>query len=178
MTTAQRFTSIWDAIEDTHSASGQYACPLQPDDESDRGHRQQGMTQAQAAALFGVTQPRISDLMRGKVNLFSLDALMDMAASSRHGPDHSGVQAQGHTTGPPSCTQNTGPRLTSYATTAPVVQWLKTAAMAARISRKPAVLIRMAKRGTLPAPARLGKAMLWNVQDVEAALQAAQKGGE
>lgn len=62
-------------------------------------------------------------------------------------------------------------------TTAPAVLWLKTAAMAARIDRNPAVLIRMAKRGALPAPARLGKAMLWNVQAVEAALRAAQKGG-
>ncbi len=42
--------------------------------------RQQRMTQAQAASLYGVTQPRISDLMRGKVNLFSLDTLIDMAA--------------------------------------------------------------------------------------------------
>lgn len=44
--------------------------------------RQQGMTQVQAAALFGVTQPRVSDLMRGKVNLFSLDTLIDMAATA------------------------------------------------------------------------------------------------
>jgi predicted XRE-type DNA-binding protein len=44
--------------------------------------RQQDITQAQAAALFGVTQPRISDLMRGKVNLFSLDTLIDMAATA------------------------------------------------------------------------------------------------
>jgi len=44
--------------------------------------RQQGMTQAEAAAPFGVTQPRISDLMRGKVNQFSLDTLIDMAATA------------------------------------------------------------------------------------------------
>lgn len=36
-------------------------------------------TQAKAAELIGVTQPRISDLMRGRLNLFSLDALVDMA---------------------------------------------------------------------------------------------------
>ena len=44
------------------------------------------MTQEQAAALFGVTQPRISDLVRGKVNLFSLDALIDMAAAAGMAP--------------------------------------------------------------------------------------------
>ena len=40
------------------------------------------MSQAQAAQLFGVTQPRISDLMRGKINLFGLDALVNMASAA------------------------------------------------------------------------------------------------
>lgn len=48
-----------------------------------RNHLTQvGMSQAQAARLFGVTQPRISDLMRGKINLFGLDALVNMAAAA------------------------------------------------------------------------------------------------
>ncbi len=42
--------------------------------------RVQGWTQKQAAARLGVTQPRISDLTRGKIELFSLDTLVDMAA--------------------------------------------------------------------------------------------------
>ena len=37
-----------------------------------------GLTQADAAALFGVTQPRVSDLVRGKIDLFSIDTLVDM----------------------------------------------------------------------------------------------------
>ena len=37
-----------------------------------------GLTQAQAARLFGVTQPRISDLKRGKIDLFSIDSLVEM----------------------------------------------------------------------------------------------------
>src|SRR5438477_578729 len=36
------------------------------------------LTQAQAAKLLGVTQPRISDLVRGKINLFSVDTLVSM----------------------------------------------------------------------------------------------------
>jgi predicted XRE-type DNA-binding protein len=44
------------------------------------------MTQAEAADLFGVTQPRISDLMRGKINLFSLDMLMNMASTAGMSP--------------------------------------------------------------------------------------------
>jgi predicted XRE-type DNA-binding protein len=37
-----------------------------------------GLTQAQAAKLFGVSQPRISALVRGKIQLFSVDGLMEM----------------------------------------------------------------------------------------------------
>lgn len=36
------------------------------------------LTQAAAAKLLGVTQPRVSDLVRGKVDLFSIDTLIDM----------------------------------------------------------------------------------------------------
>jgi predicted XRE-type DNA-binding protein len=38
------------------------------------------LSQSQAAKVFGVTQPRISDLTREKVDLFGLDALVNMAA--------------------------------------------------------------------------------------------------
>jgi predicted XRE-type DNA-binding protein len=37
-----------------------------------------GWTQKNAAESLGVTQPRISDLMRGKIELFSIDTLVDM----------------------------------------------------------------------------------------------------
>ena len=38
------------------------------------------LTQAEAARVFGVTQPRISNLVRGKIDLFSIDTLVDMLA--------------------------------------------------------------------------------------------------
>jgi predicted XRE-type DNA-binding protein len=41
-----------------------------------------GMSQSQAAKAFGVTQPRISDLMRGKIDLFSIDSLVNMATAA------------------------------------------------------------------------------------------------
>jgi predicted XRE-type DNA-binding protein len=40
----------------------------------------EGLTQAAAARLFGVSQPRVSDLVRGKIELFSLDMLVNMLA--------------------------------------------------------------------------------------------------
>lgn len=43
---------------------------------------QAGLSQSQAAKVLGVTQPRISDLSRGKVDLFGLDALVNMAAAA------------------------------------------------------------------------------------------------
>lgn len=41
-----------------------------------------GWTQKSAAKQLGVTQPRISDLMRGKINLFSIDALVGMSGQA------------------------------------------------------------------------------------------------
>jgi predicted XRE-type DNA-binding protein len=38
------------------------------------------LTQAEAARLLRVSQPRVSDLVRGKIDLFSIDTLVDMLA--------------------------------------------------------------------------------------------------
>jgi predicted XRE-type DNA-binding protein len=40
------------------------------------------LTQARAAKVFGVSQPRISDLMRGKIHLFSIDNLVGLLAAA------------------------------------------------------------------------------------------------
>jgi predicted XRE-type DNA-binding protein len=78
----ERFASIWDAIEDT---------PAQAENMKLRSALmvalkerigRDGLSQSQAAKLFGVTQPRISDLMRGKIELFGLDTLVNMAATA------------------------------------------------------------------------------------------------
>jgi predicted XRE-type DNA-binding protein len=39
-----------------------------------------GWTQAKAAKVLGVSQPRVSDLIRGKIDLFSIDTLVEMLA--------------------------------------------------------------------------------------------------
>lgn len=78
----QRFTSVWDAIEDTpEEAENMRLRSVLMTALKDHLARS-GMSQAQAAHLFGVTQPRISDLVRGKINLFSLDALVSMATAA------------------------------------------------------------------------------------------------
>ena len=42
--------------------------------------KERKLTQAEAAKLFGVTQPRISNLVRGRIDLFSIDTLVGMLA--------------------------------------------------------------------------------------------------
>ena len=39
-----------------------------------------GLTQAKAAKILRITQPRVSDLLRGRIDLFSTDSLIDMLA--------------------------------------------------------------------------------------------------
>ena len=42
----------------------------------------EGLTQAQAARMLGVSQPRVSDLVRGRIDLFSIDTLVNLLAKS------------------------------------------------------------------------------------------------
>jgi predicted XRE-type DNA-binding protein len=44
--------------------------------------KQSGMTQAEAARELGITQPRLNQLLKGKIQLFSLDALVNMLAQA------------------------------------------------------------------------------------------------
>jgi len=78
----QRFASVWDAIEDTpeEAENMKLRSVLMMALQNHLSRSQ--MSQAQAAKLFGVTQPRISDLMRGKIGLFGLDALVNMATAA------------------------------------------------------------------------------------------------
>ena len=79
---SEPFDSVWDAIEDTPEEAENMklrsALMMALKDHIDRA----GLSQAQAAKLFGVTQPRISDLIRGKIGLFGLDALVNMASAA------------------------------------------------------------------------------------------------
>jgi len=76
----QRFASVWDVIEDTSEEAENMRLRSVLMMELKNHLTRTGISQAQAAKLFGVTQPRLSDFMRGKINLFGLDALVSMAA--------------------------------------------------------------------------------------------------
>jgi predicted XRE-type DNA-binding protein len=76
---AQTFANVWDALEDS------------PEDAANMTMRSQVMvilnatvrgwstTQARAARRLGITQPRLNDLLHGKINKFSLDTLLTLA---------------------------------------------------------------------------------------------------
>jgi predicted XRE-type DNA-binding protein len=78
----ERFASVWDAIEDTPAEVENLKLRSSLMLTLKKHLAQSNISQAQAAKLFGVTQPRISDLIRGKISLFSLDALVNMAAAA------------------------------------------------------------------------------------------------
>jgi predicted XRE-type DNA-binding protein len=78
----ERFASVWDAIEDTpEQAENMRLRSVLMMALKDHIART-GMSQAQAAKRFSVTQPRVSDLVRGKIDLFGLDALVNMVAAA------------------------------------------------------------------------------------------------
>lgn len=77
-----RFASVWDAIEDTPEEAENMRIRSQLMVQLKSHITKTGMTQGDAAKVFGITQPRVSDLMRGKINLFGIDALVNMAAKA------------------------------------------------------------------------------------------------
>ena len=75
----KRFANVWDALEDTPAEAANMTM------RSDLliALRQcvggWNLTQAEAARQLGITQPRLNDLLRGKIDNFSLDALVKLA---------------------------------------------------------------------------------------------------
>ena len=78
----QRFKNVWDAIENTPGDAANMKARAELMRAITEYIRSSSMTQADAAKTLGVTQPRISDLMRGKIDVFSLDTLVNMLAAA------------------------------------------------------------------------------------------------
>jgi predicted XRE-type DNA-binding protein len=79
---SEQFASVWDAIEATPAEAENMKLRASLMLALQDRIKASAMTQAQAAKLFGVTQPRISDLMRGKIELFAIDSLVGMLATA------------------------------------------------------------------------------------------------
>ena len=78
--TTENFDSVWDAIEDTPQEAAQMKIKSDLMIALTELIKAQGWTQSQAANHLGVTQPRVSDLMRGKISLFGIESLIGMLA--------------------------------------------------------------------------------------------------
>jgi len=76
----QTFASVWDAIEDSTEAAANMRVRAELMIEVQRHVSASELTQAQAAKQLGITQPRLNDLLRGRIDKFSLDALVNMLA--------------------------------------------------------------------------------------------------
>src|ERR1700681_4695710 len=102
MSKPETYASVWDAIADTPEEAANLRARAELMQKIAALLKKRKWTQAKAASRCGVTQPRINDLLRGRVSRFSLDAasavvLSDAPASRsqiqrakpRIVPDHS-----------------------------------------------------------------------------------------
>ena len=79
--TIQSFDNVWDAIAKTPEEAANLSLRSDLMDQITEIIKAAGWTQAEAAVHCGVTQPRINDLLRGRISRFSLDALVNIASA-------------------------------------------------------------------------------------------------
>jgi predicted XRE-type DNA-binding protein len=77
----ESYTSVWDAIADTPGQAANLRARAELMQKMAALVKRQGWTQVEAAQHCGVTQPRINDLLRGRVSRFSLDALVNISTA-------------------------------------------------------------------------------------------------
>jgi len=75
------YASVWDALADTPEQAANLRARAELMRKIAGIVKKNRWTQAEAAKRCGVTQPRINDLLRGRVSRFSLDALVNIATS-------------------------------------------------------------------------------------------------
>jgi predicted XRE-type DNA-binding protein len=78
MTKTQTFANVWDAIEDTAEDAAAMALRSNLMIAITNKVGKRG-TQREVARRLGITQPRLNDLLQGKIHKFSLDALANLA---------------------------------------------------------------------------------------------------
>lgn len=80
--TGERFDSVWDALENSPAEAANMKARSGLMIAIQEAVASWKLTQAEAAKRLGVTQPRMNDLLRGRIDKFSLDALMILASSA------------------------------------------------------------------------------------------------
>jgi len=77
----ETFKSVWDAIADTPEQAASLQARAELMQQITAIIKANGWKQIEAAIHCHVTQPRINDLLRGRVSNFSLDALVNIATA-------------------------------------------------------------------------------------------------
>jgi len=77
----ESYDSVWDALADTPEEAANLRARAELMQQISAIVAENGWTQVEAAKNCGVTQPRINDLLRGRVSRFSLDALVNIATA-------------------------------------------------------------------------------------------------
>ena len=78
----ETFADVWDAIEDTPEKAASTRLRSQMMMAITDAVKAWNVTQAVAARRLGVTQPRLNQLLKGRLSMFSLGALTDLATSA------------------------------------------------------------------------------------------------
>jgi predicted XRE-type DNA-binding protein len=78
----ERFDSVWDALESSPAEAANMKARSGLMIAVQEAVAAWKLTQAEAARRLGVTQPRMNDLLRGRIDKFSLDALMILATGA------------------------------------------------------------------------------------------------
>ena len=81
MKRVKTYDSVWDALADTPKQAANLRARAELMQQIAAIVKKRGWTQMEAARQCGVTQPRINDLLRGRVSRFSLDALVNIATA-------------------------------------------------------------------------------------------------
>lgn len=79
MNDSQQFTHVWDALEEDPIRVQNLKLRSSAMIEITQKITALGLPQTEVATLLGITQPRVSALLRGKIDKFRLDSLVDMA---------------------------------------------------------------------------------------------------
>lgn len=77
----ETYASVWDAISDTPEQAANLQARAELMRQISMIIKDADWTQTEAAARCGVTQPRVNDLVRGRIARFSLDALVNIATA-------------------------------------------------------------------------------------------------
>jgi predicted XRE-type DNA-binding protein len=81
MNKPENYASVWDALADTPEQAANLRTRAELMQQIAAIVNESKWTQVEAAAQCGITQPRMNDLLRGRVSRFSLDALVNVATA-------------------------------------------------------------------------------------------------